>query len=893
MKIIFNLEYHTIWGQTVYITGPNPELGASDPKKALAMNYLNDGKWSLEVDINTDKAISYHYYIGENDTVISSEWGEPHHIQEGNEDTVLVYDHWQSLPADKPFFSSAFTNDIFSHKNKKGKTPENTPTLTIRCFAPTLRKNESLAICGASGALGNWDAHAALPMDCLKTPEWSVALPLKEITLPCEYKFLVIDTQSQKPLAWENGPNRVFDPTGVTPDQDIVLSGLYLNNPLPAWKGAGIAIPVFSLRSETGYGIGEFTDLRRMVDWAVQTGQRMIQVLPINDTTMTHTWVDSYPYNANSIFALHPVYINLEEVGILKENAKMQAYYEKREHLNKLQEIDYELVTQGKWEYLQDIFTEQGDLTLNSTDYKNFFKQNKDWLIPYAAFCYLRDQNQTASFNYWKNHSNYDKKEIEKLCAPDSPYYREISIHFFIQYHLHKQLFEVRNYAHQNGVVLKGDIPIGISRDSVDAWSDTSLFNMNSQAGAPPDDFSKEGQNWGFPTYNWSEMEKDQFAWWKKRFRKMADYFDAYRIDHILGFFRIWEIPEKAVQGLLGHFNPALPFYPQEMTYFDFWFNQERHATPYIRRYFLSDIFGEYTEEVIEKFLEKAHDDTYVMKKEFDTQKEVENYFVGQNDDKSKRIRNGLYELIADVLFVPDPRDPGKYHPRISAQYTYSYRGLNEQERNAFNRLYDDFFYHRHDDFWRHEAMRKLPPLISSTDMLVCGEDLGMIPHCVPDVMADLQILSLEIQRMPKDPTHEFGIPAYYPYLSVCTTSTHDMSTLRGWWEEDRAKTQRFFNNVLHEVGAAPYFCEPWVCEKIIDQHLKSPSILAIFPLQDWLSMDETIRRENPADERINIPAIPRHYWRYRMHLTLDQLLKADTFNKKVRMMILKSGRDS
>lgn len=893
MTATFNLEYRTNWGETLYLTGSSEALGSWNPTHAIPMNYTRDGQWTLSVEMPSEATFEYGYFVGENNSPITREWGNPRKIAPAKNKDLLIFDQWQGQPADKTFFSSAFTKDILFHQDKKQIPAKGIHILTIRCFAPTLRQNQSLAICGNIPALGEWNPENAVAMDGNNFPEWQIALDIDKITFPLEYKFVVTDAVSGTVIGWENGANRILEDPKAEKNENIILSGLYLNNPLPNWKGAGVAIPVFSLRSEEGFGIGEFTDLKKMVDWAVATGQQFIQILPINDTTMTHTWVDSYPYNANSIFALHPAYINLTATGVLGDPKKMKKYEAERAELNSLDKIDYERVTAAKWSYLSELFAQKGKSTLESAEFKAFFEKNREWLIPYAAFCYLRDQNETPAFNWWKDYSDYNKEEIEQLCAPSSEHYEAIAIHYFIQYHLHLQLQEVRNYAHQHGVVLKGDIPIGISRDSVDAWSENHLFNMSSQAGAPPDDFSKNGQNWGFPTYNWNEMRKDNYAWWKKRFTKMADYFDAYRIDHILGFFRIWEIPEKCVQGLLGHFSPALPFSPQDMTLFDFRFNHDRHATPYIRRYFLNDLFGEYTDEVIQSYLEKGPDDTYTLQKEFDTQAEIANYFIGQNDDKSKRIKEGLMELTGEVLFIQDPYDQSKYHPRISAQYTYSYRGLNNPERDAFNRLYDDFFYRRHNEYWKHEAMTKLPALISSTDMMVCGEDLGMIPHCVPEVMEQLQILSLEIQRMPKDAHRQFGDPAHYPYLSVCTTSTHDMSTLRGWWEEDRGATQRFYNDILGEEGQAPYFAEPWVCEKIVDQHLASPSMLMILPLQDWLSIDGKLRRENPTDERINIPAIPRHYWRYRMHLTLEELLKANDFNKRIREKINGANRHS
>jgi 4-alpha-glucanotransferase len=326
-------------------------------------------------------------------------------------------------------------------------------------------------------------------------------------------------------------------------------------------------------------------------------------------------------------------------------------------------------------------------------------------------------------------------------------------------------------------------------------------------------------------------MAEDDFAWWKSRLAKMSEYFDAFRIDHILGFFRIWEIPCTTKSGLLGHFNPAMPLTTEEIAHWGITFHHERHATPYT-----------------------PGDDT-------------------------------------DVLFVEDPYQPGTYHPRINGFDTESFKALPENERKAFYALHDHFFYHRHNDFWYREAMKKLPALIDATDMLVCGEDLGMIPACVPTVMNELRILSLEIQRMPKAFGCTFDNPAHYPYYSVCTTSTHDMSGIRGWWEEDPTLTQRYWSEMLHQRGKAPQECEAWICEAIVRQHLDSPAMLTILPLQDWMAMDEHLRYPDPTFERINVPANSNHYWRYRMHLTLEELLEAEDLNRLVGRLVKQSGR--
>ena len=188
-------------------------------------------------------------------------------------------------------------------------------------------------------------------------------------------------------------------------------------------------------------------------------------------------------------------------------------------------------------------------------------------MFPYACYCYLRDKNQTPDFRKWGEFSRYDSDRLQRMLGVYPEAKKEIDFWCFIQYLLHTQFSEVKDYAQENGVALKGDIPIGVNRNSVDAWTSPELFNMDTQTGAPPDDFSYFGQNWGFPTYNWQAMAENGFAWWISRFRKMSDYFDAYRIDHILGFFRIWEIPLRATQGLLGTFSPALPYSAEEISH--------------------------------------------------------------------------------------------------------------------------------------------------------------------------------------------------------------------------------------------------------------------------------------------------------------------------------------
>lgn len=740
--------------------------------------------------------------------------------------------------------------------------------LSFSLYAPTARPSQRLYIVGSSEALGGWNTDKAVPLAIGSYPHWKVSFDLAKLGDEFEYKFIVKENGN---VWWEEGGNRRYYVCGELESEhiDATFRGNF------DWKGAGVAIPVFSLRTAQSQGIGDFVDLKKMGEWAVATGQKIIQILPINDTTQSFSWRDSYPYSAISIFALNPLYLSIREMG---------AEGEELDRLNSLEMCDYDAVVKLKFDFFRKEFARSGKRTLKTKAFQKFYEANKDWLDKYAVFCYLRDKKGTANFQAWGKESVYSDKLVAKYTNPEGKEYGKVAIYLWLQYHLDRQLKESVEYCRSIGVVLKGDIPIGISRDSVEAWSDSRLFNMNCQAGAPPDDFSADGQNWGFPTYNWEVMAQDGYAWWKRRFEKMADYFDLYRIDHILGFFRIWEIPMESVVGLLGYFNPAMPFSYEELAQRGLPMNRERYLEPQIHWDYLEEYFGG---EDWTPYLEPKENGYFSLKEGYRTQREILEKLGGKNE----KALQALYGLTGEVLFIEDPRKPGHFHPRISAQFTKSYQWLNQWEKERYNELYNDFFYRRHNDFWGALAMEKLPALVDATHMMCCGEDLGMVPDCVGPVMANLGILSLEVQRMPKNPAHKFGFTNIYPYASVCTTGSHDTSTLRGWWQEDRTITQDFYNEILWKQGPAPLVADGNICRTVVANHLAAPSILTILPLQDWLSMDESVRKEDVDSERINIPAIPNHYWRYRMHLSVEELLEKSELNSLIKGMIENSGR--
>ncbi len=894
MRINFNIHYVTLWGQSLYLTLHSSKKSAVDSSQAIIMQCNENFEWTAEVSVDSKiSTLYYQYAILNLDKSFGYEYGAIR-SQSFNlvNDLLHIQDFWRGTFGDSPFVTVAFTECFFKRSKSKSIIPTPDSILVLRLNCPQMEPNRHIAVIGNQAALGNWDESRKVRLDDIHFPIWSVALDAKNFTFPLEYKYLIVDTLTDKVLAWGGGPNRIIK--NINKNELTVVTDEHFIRTIPSWKAAGVAIPVFSLRSEDGFGIGEFNDLKKMVDWAKKTGQQLIQTLPINDTILYHTNYDSYPYNAVSVYALHPIYLNLESMGKLKSK-KLNAYFASQKLLlNAKTFSDYEHVMNVKWEFFKAIYPQESPAIFASNAYKTFFESNKEWLVPYAAFSYLRDMNGTPEFGKWKEFSVYNKSDIELLSAQDTPHYHEIALFYFLQYHLHIQLVEVHDYARTSGIAFKGDIPIGVSPRSVDAWVEPELFNAKGQAGAPPDDFSVTGQNWGFPTYNWELMEKDGYLWWRNRFQKLAEYFDAYRIDHILGFFRIWEIPVDAVWGLTGSFHPALPFSRAELETKGLWWDENRFLKPFLKEHLLYATFGKFTDEVIRKYFEPDGWQQFKFKPEFDTQKKIETHFatLGYNFRKEEiLIRDGLYALHCEVLFVRDMRQPSRFHPRISMHSSATFRDLPEDTRRTLDKIYVDFFYHRHTDFWKQQAMKKLPALVSSTNMLVCGEDLGMVPDSVPDVMNALEILSLEIQRMPKKPNTEFAMPADAPYRSVCTTSTHDMNPIRAWWEEDSILTQRFYNRALGMQGTAPATCEQWIAQKIIEQHLQSNAMWIILPWQDWMAMDTKLCNEHPNAERINVPSNPRNFWCYRMHITLEQLLKEDDFNQIILEMIVNSGR--
>ena len=888
MKLKFTIQYGTQWGENLFVAVTYQSKDGKEKVRHLPMVTEDGWHWELETSAVESRqhpveTITYFYYVADADGVeLRREWtGVPRTYYFDTTKNYILPDLWREVPLQYHLYSKAcqVTTGLSSGESLQvQRVPLYRKTIIFRVSAPQLRHGQSVAILGSHPALGCWNPARYLRMEPIGLCDWLLSVNVDAILMPLEFEYVTVDDTTHTLQTWEEGDNRTIEgmlppeQTAVPDGTVLVVYGESLRVKEETWRAAGVAVPVFSLRSSHSCGVGDFGDLRLLVDWAVATGMKLIQLLPVNDTTASCSWSDSYPYNIVSAFALHPQYLDLQALGSLRDKKRMTVFLRQQRELNTLGYTDYEAVQRVKSDYVLAVFEERGNQTLDSKEFKLWFEANRDWLEPYAQWI--------------MNHKKMDISNYDYL--------------YYVQYHLHLQLKAAADYARSKGVVLKGDVPIGVNRDSVETATHPDFFCLDCSTGAPPDNFSPNGQNWGFPTYRWNKGQQQSsfhkspsslYDWFQRRLRWMEQYFDAIRIDHVLGFFRIWEIPQDAVFGLLGHFSPSLPMTQGEIEYFGLPFRKDLFTRPFINDRVLQRLFGLHVPYVRDNFLIPRSYGLYDLKAEYDTQQKIRQAFEGRGDENSLWIRDGLYRLVSNVLFLEDPRQPEMYHPRIGAWQDLVYEALTSDEKDAYMRLYNNYYFQRHNMFWGNTAMRRLSEVFGQTRMLCCAEDLGMLPDCVQPVLDALRILTLEIQSLPKQSGYEFSHLDGYPYRSVATISTHDMSPLRLWWEESPERTQRFYVSMLQKQGRAPEHLPAHLAEEIIARHLYCPSMLCILSLQDWLAMDMELRSKHPREERINVPSDPYNHWKYRMHLPLEDLIAASKYNNKVRTMITRSKR--
>lgn len=639
----------------------------------------------------------------------------------------------------------------------------------------------------------------------------------------------------------------------------------------------GVAIPVSALRTNESCAVGEFLDLIPFADFCKKTRMGIIQLLPVNDTG-----TESSPYSALSAFALHPLHVRLEKIPGAKQFAA--DIIQLKSSLNDERRFNYTKIREAKLTILQKIFDSQEEAILKDKDLETWIAANP-WVREYAVFMNLKRRNFDASWKEWDKMRNPSYADI--LERWDSPARKSAHIFFaWIQMQLDLQFLEASSYCKKSGILLKGDIPILMNEDSCDAWAHPEFFRDDLRAGSPPDGMNPQGQNWGFPIYNWDNLETDGFKWWKNRVSHCARYYDAYRIDHILGFFRIWSIPSGECTGYLGWTTPHAPITEAELAERGFsgdrlrWLSEPHVPTRAVEEVNNYDYLGSHG--IMQKLLKRiGSEELWLFKDTIKGEKDI------WNADISEPIKGVLAAAWKNRLFQRTGRnEKGKalFAPLWAYKDTTAWASLNDGEKRSIETLIEAKR-QESEALWKEQAEKLLGLIASQTSMVACAEDLGSIPDCVPETLHKLGILGLKVIRWERV-WNEYGKPfkdiGSYPELSVATTSVHDSSTLRQWWEGENggAELMEYFNP---EQGGKPAGTKqawqknytPETARWLIGELSKTSSLLYILPIQDYLDMTEDLRSPNAEEDRVNVPGTVTGFnWTYRLPHTIETLMK-------------------
>ena len=902
MKLKFSIHYTTIWGQSVHVCIAYHYSNGRQRSYDLIMHTEDGDLWTLETSVMEShkkdiEYFEYTYIIEDQDgKVMRREWNRvPRRYYFDPTKNYILPDSWRDMPLQYHLMSKlcrTCDNRPTQRPITGVRTPLYRKTVIFHVLAPQLEAGQSLAVCGSHPSIGNWNPTMFLKMRRTGEDDWMLSVNVENVKSPLEYKYVIIDDKTNRIVEWEEGNNRTADNMSLNDGEVLVLYGENLRVNEKPWRAAGVVVPLFSLRTEASFGVGDFGDLCKFIDWASTTGMRVIQLLPVFDTTTTHTWSDSHPYDCISFHALHPHYMDLNALGKLESNAEEVKFNRQRRELNALEYMDYEAVDRLKLSYIYLFFKQRGADDLASVGYKEFANKNSSWLYDYAAFCALREHYHTARTSDWHEYSTYNAGKLRKLYETDENFKSSFNLTCFTQYHLHRQFKAAADHAHSKHIGISGDLPASVYRDSVTTWVHPEYFHLDMKLGNPPSNDEPKGQDWGMPPFDWYPNDGMPVAGYLNNVLKsMEEYYDAVRIDHIVSFFRHWEIPKEQLWTVMGHFSPSLPVSEKEIRDYGLDFRKELFTHPFINDDVLYQFFGIHTNYVRENFLEARSYHLYSLKEEYDTQLKIKRHFEGRNDENSQWIRDGLMHLCANVLFIEDTYNSGTYYPRFGVFNEPVYSILSPEARDSFMRLYNNFYYERHSAFWESLAKRKLDMTIRDVRLLIYGEDLGLLPPCVQEVLNEKRILSLEVQSMPKRHGQEFAHLEAYPYRSVAVPTTHDMAPLRLWWIENPGRTQRYWHQMLQKEGRAPRYLPPLIAEEIISRHLYCPSMICMMSIQDWLSMDSNFCRPDIYSLRINAPYDAFNQWKFRMKPTIDELLRADQYTGKVRTMICRSFR--
>jgi len=644
---------------------------------------------------------------------------------------------------------------------------------------------------------------------------------------------------------------------------------------------SGILVPVSALRSADSCGCGEFLDLIDLVAWCNETKLDLIQLLPVNDTGD-----DSSPYSALSAFALHPLYIRIQD---LAEYTKLEK--PKREKIDQKMKIlglgkeaesrfNYKKVLDTKLSILESLFFEMHAEIAKDPEFKKWIQINP-WVEEYAAFRTLKRLHNSEGWQLWRPEYRFGNKDVIQRIWKDKENGDLCRFFAWVQFKLEDQFLQVAAYAKKMGVVLKGDIPILMNEDSADIWAQGQNFLLDLRAGAPPDMFSALGQNWGFPIYNWDYLEKHDYAWWRARLKQADKFYEAYRIDHVLGFFRIWTIDKHQKDGLLGYFYPSIFISRNDL--FSLGFDEGRIkwlSEPHISGWKIRENFGMRAIEILGRcFSRIGNEDLYLFKPEIKGEKDIIDLPLMEQE------KNALLEMFRNRALLNI--EENLYSPTWNFRDCDRYQGLNDGEKQAF----EDLQARRAQEsevLWKKQGYKLLSFMKTTVDMLACAEDLGVIPNCVPETLKDLEILGLKIPRWARE-WHKAGEPhisgSDYPFLSVCAPSVHDTSTLREWWETD-ANAAKFWQDWDFEGNFSSKY-SPEVAKKVIQKILDCNAAICVFQIQDLFALRDEYRVSDASKERVNIPGtVQASNWSYRIPMLISELLENKSFTKDISELV-------
>jgi 4-alpha-glucanotransferase len=648
---------------------------------------------------------------------------------------------------------------------------------------------------------------------------------------------------------------------------------------------SGIAIPLSAIRSEMSPGCGEFADLARVGELAAAWGFDLVQLLPVNDTGFQNS-----PYFALSAFALHPIYIRISALpelsghefpGIALRDRASLFQAEASSLVSRFSEeerVPFESLLRAKLELLRKIWESASAESSPSRPALiaelDAWMDKNPWSRSYAAFVALKTRNDELPWWEWPRLRDPTDSDLEALWH-DKLFAGDLRFWAWLQMRAESQFRSAAKSLADSGIALMGDIPILMNADSADVWSRRASFHLELSAGAPPDMYSGLGQNWGFPIYNWEVLENSGYKFWVERLSEADKYYSCYRIDHVLGFFRIWALSERERTGALGRFIPDMQVSVDELAALGFSPERIRWLSkPHVPLWRLIQAAGESAAKTAAfAALDRiGNEDLFLFKEAIKGEKDIEALPL-----ISPAARDFLMAMWRDrALFE---YEPGAFVFAWTYRSSTSWATLSDHEKGELEAL---FVRKRaqSEDLWASTGKRLLGALSAAVPMLPCAEDLGSVPDCVPRVLEELGILGLRVLRWTRrwDVEGQPPIPiAQYPEASVASPSVHDSSSLRGWWEDEanREEMWNFTEASLGKIlGPCPARLGTEQAEILLELVARSSSRFAVYPVQDLLAMSEKLRPVDPRSERINVPGtVGVGNWSYRLPATIDEIL--------------------